>query len=91
MAELIVYDITGLKHGDKVKFGREMFGYVSVSHKGKYKYKRTGLIGDLLAYKFSESVIAVRSSKDKRSVVSLLKKYGITYKIYRASISSRNF
>ena len=91
MAELIVYDMTSLKQGKKVKFGREMFGYVSVSHKGKYKYKRKGLIGGILAYKFSESVIAARSSRDTRAVVELLKKFGVGHEIYRVSISSRKF
>ncbi|MBU3923836.1 MAG: hypothetical protein KJ592_02880 [Nanoarchaeota archaeon] len=91
MADLVVYDMKGLKQVKKVLFGRAMFGYLDSSSGGKYKYDRKGLIDEVSCFRFSENVIACKGSRDTKAVVDLLREFKIGYEKYRASISNSKF
>ena len=91
MTDLIVYDMKGVKGADKVSFLHDIFGRIEKRNEGKYVYKKKGLLDGIAGFKFSESVIATRSGRDKNAVIAVVRKYGIKFKIFRISIPNSYF
>ena len=73
---LLIYDLKNKNNVEKTHIVRSLFGYTDKSNKGKYSYKRKGLISKFKYEKLDKSVIIV-NSKDEKEVEKILKKFGL--------------
>lgn len=76
--KIICYDIktSNLHRKDIDKFLRELVGHNDKSHRGKYTYRKKGLLDDIPNIKPVRSVIIV-SKKNFPEIEKVLKKYTI--------------
>jgi hypothetical protein len=76
--KIICYDIksSNLQRKDIDKFLRELIGHNDKSHRGRYAYRKKGLLEDIPNIKPARSVIIV-SNKNFREIENILKKYTI--------------
>lgn len=87
-AKIICYTLK--KANDKIrsKFKRDFFGYEDKSNRGKYNYKRDGLVNQILNLRPVRSTIIVQN-KDVNKVIKLLKKYNAEIKAYDIIIDEK--
>ena len=73
-AKLVCYSAKKLTPSTKRKLYRDLYGYVDVSHKGKYRYERKGLVHRIPCRKITDSVILTAGDHSKE-LIKLLKEY----------------
>ena len=76
--KIICYNIksSNLQRKDIDKFLRELVGHNDKSHRGRYTYRKRGLLDDIANIKPVRSVIVV-SNKNFPRIENILKKYAI--------------
>jgi len=72
--KLICYSLKKLSPSMRTKLHRELYGYKDISNRGKYNYRREGLIHKIKCKKITDSVI-LTNADHAREVVRLLRKY----------------
>ena len=80
-AKLIVYNLSNLNHYQKVLVNRALFGYNDHSNKGKYFYKREGILKKMPHLRLSKGVLIVKV-RDQKKVLDILKKYKAKYFVF---------
>ncbi len=73
---IIIYRAEGKK--SSVQLSRALHGYKDYSNKGKYFYKREGLLGKIPYIQLIRGVFIVRK-EDAEEFISLLERYKILY------------
>ena len=73
-AKLVCYSAKNLAPSTKRKLYRDLYGYVDISHKGKYRYKRNGLVHRIPCKKITDSVILTTRDRSKE-LIKLLKEH----------------
>ncbi len=61
--------------GEISKFYRDLYGYESYSHYGRYRSRKSGYLDRIVNIRYSKGVFMIRE-EDKRKVVSYLKRRG---------------
>ena len=79
-AKLITYELSNLDQYHKVLVNRELFGYLDNSNKGRYQYRRKGILSNISYFKLVNGALIIKDN-DKDKVTSILKKYKINYNI----------
>lgn len=64
---------------------KKLYGQKTSSHKGKYHYRRKGLLDDIPAYRLIRGVIIVQE-EDKDKVVSFLEGYDMEIFVRRVEL-----
>ncbi len=60
--KLICYSLSGLTAAERVAFRRCIYGFKDHSNRGKYLYRRTGIMDSIPHRKILDCVIVVRDS-----------------------------
>ena len=89
-AQIISYTLEKANTNQRGIIQRALNGYKDYSNKGFYKYERKGLIDKITCIKLNRGVIII-SEKDKRAIVSVLKKNKASVKIIPVDIDSSFF
>ncbi|MBI4981137.1 hypothetical protein HZC30_06300 [Candidatus Woesearchaeota archaeon] len=74
-AKIITYCIAHRPAQIRSKLNRELNGYKDVSHGGRYKYKRQGILDCILHRKPAKNII-ITPVKPAKLVLQLLEEYG---------------
>jgi len=74
-ATLITYNTRGLNKSESSKISKGLIGYLDKSNKGKYVYKRSGLINSIRSVVVSRSTFIIPRNKTK-DIVSYIKSRG---------------
>ena len=89
-AKLITYSLVKLPISEQNQFRKELNGHNDVSHHGRYKYRREGLLDKTPHLKPSRSTIIV-PTKDSDKIIDLIKKYKAKIKVFDIQISKFEF
>ena len=65
---------------------KKLYGQKTSSHKGKYQYRRKGLLDEIPAYKLIRGVIIVRE-EDREQVITFLEGYDTEIHIRRVELT----
>ena len=65
----------GRTRGEISKFYRDLYGYESYSHYGRYRSRKTGFLDGIMNIRYEKGMILIRK-EDQRRVISFLKKSG---------------
>ena len=84
-ATAVIYEFKKQERKDKEKKRRKVFGYRDGSNKGRYTYKREGILTPLIIEKWGKSVIII-DRKNERKVVIALNKNHISHRKIRIKI-----
>jgi len=84
-ARLITYTISKQPISVQNQIRKQLIGHNDTSHKGKYKYRRNGLLDKIPHLKPSKSTI-IAPLKESEQIIKLLNKYNATIKIYDIQI-----
>ncbi len=76
--KLIAYYLSSLDQYHKVLVNRALFGYIDNSNKGKYQYRRKGILSEIPHFKLLKGAIIVRK-EDCKKIISVFKKYNVKY------------
>ena len=82
MKTLLLYDLKNKINVEKTHIVRSLFGYTDKSNRGKYSYKREGLLSKFKYERWNKSAIIV-NSEDEKEVKSVLKRFGLNILIMR--------
>ena len=74
-AKIITYSIAHKSVSIRSKLNRELNGYKDVSHNGRYKYKRKGILDCILYLKPARNTI-VTPVEPAKMVLEVLKEHG---------------
>ena len=77
---IVKYNLKGVSVVKKTLLHRALYGYTDHSNKGKYTYKRKGVLEGLDYKKISDSALLMDTS-DVDKVISITKKYKIKVNI----------
>jgi hypothetical protein len=80
-AKLIVYNISKLDQYHKVLINRDLFGFIDNSNKGKYQYKRKGILDEIPKFRLPKGAVIVKNG-DQNKIISVLKKGKAKYDTY---------
>ena len=84
--KIICYSQKHLKPSEQLKLQRKLYGFKDFSNKGKYIYRRSGLLNDLNHKKiFFTGIVA--DNKISIELIKILRKHRA--KIHESSISSK--
>lgn len=83
----VCYSIKHLKSVEQLRLQRELYGFKDISNKGRYVYRRQGLLNDSNHKKIYFTGIVV-DNKIFKELIKILKKHGA--KIHVKSVSSKN-
>jgi hypothetical protein len=73
-AKIITYYVAHKKAHLRSKLNRELNGYTDVSHGGRYKYRRLGLLDSVIHKKLAKNTI-VATEEPAKLIIDLLKEY----------------
>lgn len=73
-AKIITYSIAHRPAAIRSKLNRELNGYKDVSHGGKYRYKRKGLLECIIHKKPTKNTI-VAAEEPAKMIIELLQKF----------------
>lgn len=73
-AKIITYCIAHRPAAVRSKLHRELNGYIDVSHGGKYKYKRQGLLEGIIHKKPAKNTIVV-ANEPAKMIIELLQEF----------------
>ena len=88
-ATLFCYTLGKLDPAKRTEFKRELFGYKDYSNRGKYRYKRKGLLDKIQHIKPIRSVIIIMK-KDEKKLNELLDKYDAHYSTYLVELTKKD-
>ena len=80
-AKIIIYNQEKLKPKEKTKLKRVLYGHKDTSHKGKYTYKRSGIVEKIPHIKPARAVIIIRK-KDVQIITQSLERFKTTFRVY---------
>ena len=89
-AKLITYSLVNLPISKQNQFRKEFNGHNDVSHHGRYKYRRDGLLNKIPHLKPSRSTIIV-PIKEYAKIINLIKKYKAKVKVFDIQIDKSEF
>lgn len=89
-AKLITYSLVKRPISEQNQFRKELNGHNDVSHHGRYKYRRNGLLDEIPHIKPSRSTLIV-STKESAKILGVLKKYNAEAKIFDIQINKFEF
>lgn len=89
-AKLITYTISKQPISAQNQLRKQLIGHNDTSHKGKYKYRRDGLLDKIPHLKPSRSTIIAPLNESKQ-IIRLLNKYNATIKTYDIQIKESKF
>jgi len=84
-AKLIVYNMSNLGQYQKVLVNRALFGYNDHSNKGKYLYRREGLLKRIPHSRLLKGVLIVKSGCE-RKVLNILRKHKVKYSMFSINV-----
>ena len=70
----ICYSLRNLNPTERLRFHREMYGFTDISNKGRYTYKRQGLMNTIKYNKIYFSALVV-DDKKAGQIIKILKKH----------------
>ena len=73
-AKIITYCMAHRSAKIRSKLNRELNGYTDVSHGGKYKYRRQGLLGGIIHKKPARNTI-IAANEPARMIIKLLQEF----------------
>lgn len=73
-AKIITYSIAHKPAAVRSKLNRELNGYTDVSHGGKYRYKRQGLLEGIIHKKPARNTI-IAAEEPARIIIELLQEF----------------
>ncbi len=65
----------GRSRGEISKFYRDLYGYESFSHYGRYRSRKTGFLDSVRNIRYSKGMFMIRK-EDERKVLSYLRRKG---------------
>ena len=65
----------GRTRGEISKFYRDLYGYESYSHYGRYRSRKTGFLDDVMNIRYEKGMIMIRK-EDQRRVITYLRRRG---------------
>ncbi|MEM0050150.1 MAG: hypothetical protein QXW39_06430 [Candidatus Bathyarchaeia archaeon] len=68
--------------GEISKFYRDLYGYESYSHHGRYRSRKSGYLDKIRNIRYSKGVFMIRE-EDRGKVVSYLRKRGATVVLWK--------
>lgn len=83
--KIITYSIAHKPAQLRSKLNRELNGYMDVSHGGKYKYKRLGLLDSIVHKKPAKNTI-VATNEPAKMIIDMLEEYGAKVNTINISI-----
>lgn len=89
-AKVVFYSQKGIEPRQRTKFKKELSGHNDSSHGGRYKYRIEGVLDKVGHIKPANASLIVKI-KDYRSIVSLMKRYSIKYKVYSIEVPESHF
>lgn len=88
-ATLICYTLEKTTQTQRTALNRELNGYTDHSNKGKYKYKRKGILQNIPYIKPGKSVI-ITKKQYKNKILKTLKKYKAKTNYYNIQINNKH-
>lgn len=89
-AKLITYSMTEQPISAQNQLRKQLIGHNDTSHKGKYKYRRKGLLDKILHLKPSKSTI-IAPIEESQKIIKILNKYKAKIKTYSIEINESEF
>ena len=89
-AKVIFYSQKGIEPKQRTKFKKELAGHNDSSHGGRYKYKIKGVLNKIEHIKPANASLIIKI-KDYKSIVSLMDRYSIKYRIYNINVPESHF
>lgn len=89
-AKLITYSLINQQISAQNQFRKELNGHNDVSHHGRYKYRREGLLDKIPHIKPSRGTIIV-PTKEFAKIINLIKKYDAKMKVFDIQIDKSEF
>lgn len=86
-AKLVCYSLEKETPATRTKLHRELYGYKDISNRGKYSYKRKGLIHRIRCEKVMNSVM-LTNQKDSSEIIKLLRKYRTKIRIFTVLVKN---
>ena len=74
-ATAVIYEFEKQERKDKEKKRRQVFGYKDGSNKGRYTYKRKGILTPLIIEKWGKSVIIINRKNERKATIVLNKNH----------------
>jgi hypothetical protein len=85
VANLIIHDLNGIGHYQKVLFNRAIYGYIDNSNNNSYQYKRKGILSEIPHLRLLKGALVVRK-RDVSKIKPIFKKFNIKYTLYEILI-----
>ncbi len=89
-AKLITYTMSNQPISTQNQLRKQLIGHNDTSHKGKYKYRRKGLLDQITHLKPSKSTI-IAPIKESQKIIKILNKYNAKIKTYNIQINESEF
>lgn len=89
-AKLITYLMSKQPISVKNQLRKELIGHNDTSHKGKYKYRRKGLLDKIPHLKPSKNTI-IAPLNESRQIIKLLNRHNAIIKTYSLEIKESEF
>lgn len=87
---IICYTLKKTTPTTRNKFKRELLGYTDHSNKGKYKYKRKGILQNIPHLRPIRSTIIIEN-KNKQKIIKFLQKYNAIYHTFNTTLQPHQF
>lgn len=78
---LIIHDLSGLDHYQKVLFNRAIYGYTDNSNNAAYQYKREGILSKIPHLRLLKGALVIKK-EDINKIKLVLNKYKVKYEVY---------
>jgi hypothetical protein len=89
-AKIIFYSQKEIPPNKRTAFKKKLAGHNDSSHGRKYKYRINGLLDSIEYIKPCHAALIVKN-KEIRKLISLMKKYSISNKIYNIDVPDKDF
>ena len=87
-AKIVCYTLEKANAVTRTKLHRELYGYKDLSNRGKYQYKREGLIHRIKCKKVMDSVI-ITTDRNVKELTSLLRNYGAKIHVFTVLLKKK--
>lgn len=89
-AKLITYTMVQQPISTQNQLRKQLIGHNDTSHEGKYKYRRKGLLDNILHLKPSKNTI-IAPLEESKQIIKLLNKYNAIIRTYDIQINESEF
>jgi hypothetical protein len=79
----------GRTGGEISKFYRDLYGYESYSHYGRYRSRKTGFPDDVMNIRYEKGMIVIRKEDQRRVITSLRRSLG--YKLLKYLFNTAHY